>query len=69
MPFNFGDHVIVNLEGLENYQLQDFGGQTEMMGTVTDKPGDLYDVTLDYPPSSELSTLANLNEDDLRLEP
>ena len=50
MPFEVGDRVIVDLQGLVILQAPDHGGKTEAIGTVVDRPGGmLYNVHLDEP--------------------
>ena len=67
MPFDIGNRVIVNLEGLETQQLPDRGDQIEATGTVVGKPGGLvYDVHLDEPIGAS-QDLLYLREERLRL--
>ena len=50
MPYDIGDRVIVNLQGVKILGVSDLGGKTEAVGTVVEKPGGLlYNVRLDAP--------------------
>ena len=66
MAFEIGDRVIVELEGLENFQIPELNGEREAVGTVVGKPGRvLYNVDLDEP-IGEFKTLSHLDEGRLR---
>ena len=41
MPYEIGDRVIVDLQGVRILGVPDLGGQTDAVGTVVEKPGGL----------------------------
>ncbi len=66
MPFNVGDRVYIDLEGLESRDDLDLQGKLEATGTVVEiQMGVVYDVELDEPIGS-FRILTHLVESRLR---
>ena len=67
MPYDVGDRVVVDLQGLIILGVSDLGGRTEAIGTVVEKPGGvLYNVHLDEPLSPDRDTITFIGGNRLR---
>ena len=67
MPYEIGDRVIVNLQGLVILGVDDLGSRTEAGGTVVEKPGGvLYHVLLDEPLSESVDRITFVGGSRLR---
>jgi hypothetical protein len=67
VPYEIGERVIVNLQGLVILGVDDLGSRTEAAGTVVDKPGGvLYHVSLDQPLSEGVDRISFVGGSRLR---
>ena len=58
MPYEIGERVIVNLQGMVILGVDDLGSRTESAGVVVEKPGGvLYNIRLDQPLSAGVDTI------------